>query len=148
MYLAIDPGRDTGYAVFQDRDHLTACGLGLPWATVDPEKVRTAVIERPQIYNARNMKGDPNDIVTLALGAGEYAGVLRRAGVRVTYVKPHEWKGTTPKEVDNARTIASLSDAERRIVKAAAYHIPTSKQHNMLDAIGFGRACFDKHLWL
>jgi hypothetical protein len=146
-YMAIDPGNDTGWAVFVDRDHLIACGLGDPLKIPDLDLVRYAIVEKPKIYNARNMKGNPNDIVTLALGAGEYVGVLRHLGIRARYVTPHEWKGTAPKEINNIRTMESLSAGERVIVRAAAVKIASSKQHNMLDAIGLGLAGFDMHLW-
>ena len=149
-YLAIDPGIDTGWALFQDVDHLIGCGLGAPWDvfTLSSVSVRSVVIEKPKVYMARNMKGDPNDLITLAVQVGEYkrwASAEMHAVVNV--VIPREWKGTEPKEINNARTLAELSEAERVIVKKAAYSIATSKQHNMLDAIGLGRASFKKRLW-
>lgn len=147
-YLAIDPGLDTGWALFADRDSLHACGLGnprlIPWA---PGEVRHVVIEKPKIYQARNMKGDPNDLVTLAIQVGEYKQFFQAQGIPVALVTPHEWKGTMDKRVCNTRTVEELSDTERAVVRKSAHNVPESKQHNILDAIGFGRACFVKRLW-
>src|ERR1700761_7030981 len=69
-YLAIDPGADTGWALFSDRDHLVRCGLGDPSKQPPPPQAKSVVIEVPQIYNARNMKGNPNNIITLAVNVG------------------------------------------------------------------------------
>ena len=99
MYLAIDPGNDTGWALFSHANGLITCGLGNPTHVRQVRDLaKTCVIEKPQIYNARRMKGDPNDLVKVAINAGEYGGVLKSLGVRVEYYTPHEWKGTQPKE--------------------------------------------------
>ena len=144
-YLAIDPGLDTGWALFADVDHLMACGLGHP---SQADKALHVVIEKPKIHQARNMKGDPNDIITLAIQVGEYKQwALSSLRVHAELVTPHEWKGTQPKSVNNERTLAELSPRERSVVKEACFHVATSKQHNILDAIGLGRACFRRRLW-
>jgi hypothetical protein len=147
-YLAIDPGLDTGWAFFSDREHMTACGLSDPTAQPFTYLVKSVAIEKPKIYAARKMKGDPNDIITLAIQVGDLKGYYARLGKRVALVTPNDWKGGTAKDVSNERTIGGMSLEERAIVKRAAYYIPTSKQHNLLDAIGLGRACFIKKLWL
>jgi hypothetical protein len=149
VYLSIDPGIDTAWAVFSDVDHMVACGLGNPrpghlGSVIEPG---TVLIEKPQIYQARNMKGNPNDIVTLAINVGQYKEAWEQVGRRVRLCTPHEWKGTQHKDVNNNITLAGLSVAERAIVVKAATYVPKSKQHNILDAIGLGRAGFHKRLW-
>lgn len=160
MYLAIDPGLDTAWALFTDAAHMIGCGLGNPRPVEIKSYVRAAetgdhglpdvhvaLIERPKIYQARNMKGNPNDIITLAINVGQYKEAWESIGVRVVLATPHEWKGSQSKEINNNLTLESLSLAERAIVRKAAQYVPKSKQHNILDAIGMGRAAFYKRLW-
>lgn len=135
MLLAIDPGLDTGWAVFDDDKKLIACGLGQPNA-LDGAFTRDAVIERPQVYSQRLMKGDPNDLITLAIQVGQYKERLEARGAYVTLVKPHAWKGTMPKDVCNRRVLGRLAAPEMDVLEAIA--APTSKKHNVIDAIGIG----------
>jgi hypothetical protein len=101
--------------------------LAAPWT------ITTLVIEQPQVYVRSRSKGDPNDLITLALNAGAIAGAL---GARaVVPLRPAEWKGQTPKEVVEQRARARLSATEmgRLSMPSAA-----SKRHNVWDAIGIG----------
>ena len=149
MLLAIDPGRDTGWALFSG-DRLVACGLGDPRLS---EKHRIAelervVIERPMVY-PRGQTKNPNDVVALALGAGEWGGLYRQ-WTDVEYVFPFQWKGSVPKAVHHARVLAKLSAEERALADEAIARgrsgvnsslgkaIAPSKRHNVLDAIGLG----------
>jgi hypothetical protein len=150
MLLAIDPGVDTGWALFSSAGQLIACGLGDPRMS-DRHRVadlRTVIIEQPFVY-PRGQTKSPNDVVTLALNAGEWAGLYRQwADVR--YVLPFQWKGSVPKKISHARILAKLSEAERAVVDAAISRgrscatkalgrpIAPSQQHNVLDAIGLG----------
>ncbi len=157
MYLAIDPGRDTGWALFRAMDQLLACGVG------DPRKfgpgwpvgaghlqaaVQTVIIERPTIYTSRNMKGDPNDIVTLAIGVGEYKEYFQSRGARVSMIEPRSWKGSLPKDVHHARVWGELGDSDKNVVAESGRLVAPSKRHNMLDAIALGRGAFRFKLWL
>lgn len=127
--LAIDPGTNTGWAVFGGRaGWLLACGIGEP--PIDSTAARV-VIELPQVYPSHPVP--PNDLVTLAFLAGRYAG--RPAG-EVFTVFPHEWKGNLPKEVCAARVRARLSEDERAVIDAC--DVPKGQKHNVLDAIGIG----------
>ncbi len=141
MLLAIDPGADTGWAIFDSCRRLQACGLGDPVFDAAgfgvPERV---LIECPKL-RPRGEK-NPNAILLVARGAGEYAGAYRRS--EVSYLTPNDWKGSTPKDISNARTWAKLDDKEKAIVDAAFKAHPgrdgmaPSKRHNVLDALGIG----------
>lgn len=137
--LAIDPGVHTiGWARFSAY-RLTACGLErgdsmlalLRGFRVDD--VTTLVVEIPQVYSRG--RGDPNDLVDIALVAGAVIGRLCWAD-DVVLVRPAQWKGQRPKGVDNALTLSCLDDDERAIVDGV--DCPRSLRHNVIDAVGIG----------
>ena len=99
------------------------------------------VIEKPQVYAQRNWKGDPNDLIDVALTAGIVAGVF---DCRFNeFVRPHEWKGNAPKEVIEKRVVTVLEVNELKAL-AAAQDLPKRKlvtarmMHNVVDAVGIG----------
>lgn len=128
ILLAIDPGRDTGWARFDDQ-RLTLCGLTHPddyRATFAPMRPDKVIIERPTIYpGARN--GD--DIVTLAARMGM---IKAQFGCPIDEVEPRRWKHQTPKEIHNRRVIMQLAGNERALLPKGA------KAHNVIDAVGLG----------
>jgi len=138
MLLAIDPGNDTGWALFDNGRRLAACGLGEPEL---PGPVDDLIIECPELrpHGEKN----PNAILKLARNAGEWCGRLR-AIPRQRYVRPNDWKGSTSKSISHARTWGKLDDKEKDIVDAAFKSaagrdgMAASKRHNVLDAIGLG----------
>lgn len=95
------------------------------------------VLERPVVRNAASSgsKGDPNDVLLLGILCGAIALSQHRAGVRVTMIKPEEWKGQTPKDISVERSQARLAPSELARVK-----LPTAKglAHNVWDAVGIG----------
>lgn len=137
--VAIDPGKRTGWAVF-DRGQLVEAGVFPVRTMLDAPPIVAvapawAVLELPQIY-PRGGKGDPNDLIDLAVLVGDLCGYYRRHGLGVVLVKPRAWKGTVPKTIHNKRTLAKLTAAERAILPVrprAGDH-----DHNMLDAVGLG----------
>lgn len=142
--LCIDPGKDSGWALFWQKQ-LVGCGL----LKVSPENstqykvladrqrsLDVCVVERPRIYPGRNQKASPIHIITLALMAGAAMGHCGLRAARQVYVEPKEWKGSRPKDVDNRRTISMLLPAELAIVNLSK--TPKSKLNNVLDAIGIG----------
>lgn len=136
MHLAIDPGTTTGWALFTSGDRrLAMCGLNQP---EEPAPITSVTIERPRIYPHGRTK-NPNDVLSVAINAGEWAGRYKALGVPVVrYVEPATWKGQVPKDVHHARIWSRLSANEQEIVSVCGRGMPPSKRHNMLDAVGLG----------
>lgn len=148
-FLAVDPGIQTGWALFAPDGTFLACGEGQAW----PGPVARAIIERPQVYSARQSKGDPNDLITLAIRVGRYVERLERLGAVVDLVLPARWKGQTPKNVHNARVLEALHPSDltraetcvsdlRHVTKKSGY-----TRDDVIDAIGLGRWAFRSGPW-
>jgi hypothetical protein len=133
MHLAIDPGITTGWALFSGEGELVDCGIGSP----PRRRYQGVLIERPRIYPHGRTK-NPNDVLSVAINAGEWAGYYRALGCPVTYVEPAKWKGQIPKDVHHARIFAKLTPKEQGIMLGCAEGIARSKRHNMVDAVGLG----------
>jgi hypothetical protein len=146
MYVAIDPGVSTGIAVFDESHTLVRAHLADP-RNLACDLVKYAVIEKPRVYVRTKSKGDPNDLITLAIRVGEYKQYFQSLGARVNLVWPSEWKGQQDKTLNNARVVQALSPLERNRLKGALEYVPTSKQNNVIDAIGLGKAAFLYRLW-
>lgn len=129
--LAIDPGLDTGWCVV-DSTGVLGCGLGFP---SDFHGARHAILERPQVYRAATSKGDPNDLITLAIQLGRYVERLEAKSFRTSLVLPTTWKGQVPKEVHHKRLLRALTPAEAGKVAECIAPISKGKQHNVLDAV-------------
>lgn len=142
MLLAIDPGANTGWAVFDSARRLKACGLGDPPAglVTDVGVIDQVVIEHPVIYPGGRTR-DPNSIVKLAINAGIHAGRFKgRAAIR--WVKPRDWKGTVDAEICIRRVLVRLAPEETLILERAG--VCASKRHNVIDAIGLGLFSVDR----
>ncbi len=122
--LAVDPGKTTGWAWFW-MGELKRCGR-LPSTRIGELPIaQLLVIEEPVI---RRRHPRPNDILKLAVLAGEIAGRY----TLVRKVKPEEWKRQLPKKVCWERAKSKLTMNEMRIVKLDA------TDHNVKDAIALG----------
>lgn len=149
MIIAVDPGKNTGIAVFggvcpPERKRLDCAmlvegttrrildALGGKGAGFMPGD--TLVVEFPKVYAGGKAKGDPADLLELAalVGALEERGRLRDVGVK-RYL-PHEWKRQLDKATTKARVIERLTPEERQKIP----DLPKSKEHNVYDAIGIG----------
>jgi hypothetical protein len=131
MLLAIDSGKNLGWALFLPTGQLHSCGL----RTLPSElpALTRIIIERP---HAGRTRARARDILTLAIRAGEAGGVLRYlTGVEPEYIEPQRWKGQLPKKRCNAIVEAKLSEQEKRLLNNIK---PVSAKHNVLDAIGIG----------
>ena len=131
--LAIDPGKITGWALFEDSS-LCDCGIS---KTHPPTRVFSkinVIIEKPKVYPNRPI--DSNDLIELAIRVGRIVEYYSMHGCTVSLVRPSDWKGQLPKDVLWERARARLSEKERA-VEAAATAAP-SYRHNMRDAIGIG----------
>lgn len=137
MLLAIDPGSDSGWAIFF-HGMLVACGLGSEPKPL-PEALELLVVERPVIY-PKGKTRNPNDEITLALNAGEWIGRFGARAKEKRYLEPRTWKGTIDGDVCNARVFGKLDAGEQLAFEDAvrAQRIPIKKRHNVLDAIGIG----------
>ncbi len=139
--LAIDPGNDMGVARFEGgmltHLYLVAAGSHV-YAELDyPNWIEKLVIEIPQVYVSSKSRGDPNDLIKVAVQAGEIIGSVR--ALRVLRVSPREWKGTVPKDVHHARLLSQASVADFAVIEASLAKIPKAKRHNALDAYGLGK---------
>lgn len=138
--IAIDPGKHTGWAAFYDGE-LGQAGVLTEQAILKKTPLTgllpgIAVIELPVIYPLGLGKGDPNDLIGLAVFVGDLRGFYRRRGFDTTLVTPRTWKGTVPKNIHNERVLAALTPTER----ARLPRRPRARDfdHNMLDAVGLG----------
>lgn len=142
--LAIDPGADTGWALFVGST-LREAGLCKPdgpspfWDVIgipDPDLI---VLELPQVYGPRQSKGPAGDLVTLAYRAGLVVGMARAEwgdNIPVEAVTPFEWKRNLPKEATEARARKALREEEMGCT--CLEDVAPSKQHNVWDAIALG----------
>lgn len=132
MLLAIDPGADCGWALFdQTTKRLIQCGLRkMPDLSKEQlGRIRALVVERP---HAGQGKASKKDIITLSIRAGELAGIWSYlTGVVPQYVEPQRWGGGVHKNIKNDRVLARLFPEELII-------LGPKKNHNVLDAIGIG----------
>lgn len=128
--LAIDPGLTTGWAVFIG-GVLETCGTVKPvlWETLAVPPGGFVTIEEPTIYP--HSKADPANVMALQLKVGELKHLFESRGYKVELVQPRTWKGGTPKEIHNARTLNKLTSVELA-------RIPAKRTHDTIDAIGLG----------
>lgn len=112
MLLAIDPGLNTGWALFNlDTTYLISCGICEPdlrtlYGFFDKYIITKVVVEVPQVYRRHLSKGDPNCLVPLAIQAGDIRGMAYCAGgdgglnaKDINLVSPGSWKGGVPKAI-------------------------------------------------
>jgi hypothetical protein len=129
--VAIDPGTVTGFASFRERV-LVSAGFG-PFEVISLPLAPRVVLEVPRVYPVS--KGDPNDLITLAMIAGEIRHRYRVQGIEVREVWPRTWKGNVPKDVHHKRVLKCLSAAELVVIPKRPRG---GDDHNCLDAIGLG----------
>lgn len=135
--ISIDPGKkSSGIAVFENDILIDCCLQQSPSLfNILLPSISNVVIEKPQIYKQQLWKGDPNDLVEVAIVVGKYIQLFEECDI-VETVYPRLWKGQRPKAVDNNYTLSILSDGERDIFNNV--DIPRHLQHNIIDAIGIG----------
>jgi hypothetical protein len=147
--LALDPGIKTGVAIFQD-SKLFDCGIihfvdtqiytQNMFELTNKVKPTNAIIERPQIYTIANWKGDPNDLIKVAIQVGIFIAACGPF-CKVEEVTPHAWKGNRPKDIDTDYTKSLLDINELRAL--VNNNIKKFEMHHVLDAVGVG-LCFLK----
>jgi Holliday junction resolvasome RuvABC endonuclease subunit len=151
--IGIDPGRNTGYAVIDADGNVEDLGV----FTLKSKKLEeqlddldyeiaqaftpfqraeyVTAIELPVIYNRLQNPGNPNDILKVAFIAGAIAANF----VQCFLPTPRDWKGTTPKKINHARTLARCGG-----IKDLLNGIPATKQEHALDALGIAFWALDK----
>jgi hypothetical protein len=163
MILSIDPGIDTGWALWL-AGKLLACGYGDPrshpahrlHAEPNQDVVDAVWIEDQEIYPRSPVP--PGDILTLAKLAHRVAGRYDATGTPVHFVLPRAWKGSTPctcsaRNPDPAccthhsRVWSLLSDREKDVFDQVARGMAPSKRHNVLDAVGIGQWACRRQVW-
>lgn len=137
-FVAADPGRQTGIAVFCSGYLVQAFQLPIDAAcrilrdSYWEDHVR---VERP-IFRPGE-RTPPNDLIALGVSAGRLAGSCEEH----SFVYPHEWKGSLDKPVCHRRAFAVLSKEELRVIaKCAADQNWGSKTDDVQDAIALGLA--------
>ncbi len=162
-HLAVDPGNTSGWALF-DGPTLIDCGtctypgactlhedcrqtpaLGEACLASTWRGVKAAIIEIPQVYPMAQQKGDPNDLIKVAYGAGVYAGRLIAMGAAVKTVKPREWKQQLPKAVCHARSWKKLTPTEQALVTTRLDRL--TKKDDLLDAVALGQWALTALQW-
>lgn len=138
-WLAIDPGVDTGWAWLSLGGDLVACGLGDPKPHPIYGIPRAVIIELPKVYPNAKAKGDPNDLIKLAVQVGGYRERFRSCGTIVNLFWPHTWKGTLPKDIHHARIHGELSPQEQDVLARSGQGVAPSKRHNIIDAVGLAK---------
>lgn len=162
--LALDPGiRYPAVALFADGELVFASRVKLPGKLTKlqmGERVRQIgnliyvhvaqyvtsvdhlVYECPQIYSRRKSKGDPNDLIPLALVCGLVSG--RFPAATVTALKPREWCGQLPKSTvaSEVWTSARGELVARRLNAAERASVVSS--HDAIDATGIGLFHLDR----
>jgi hypothetical protein len=146
--LAIDPGGTTGWAYFVE-GKLTLCGawplerMSSEWC-VPLGILDVVLVERPMIYPGAKAEAPDNDIVTLALRAGQLGGRYGSGGASLEYVLPRTWKGNLPKPapgvqyVVEKRVLKVLDLSESRLLYSTMSARARKLDHNMVDAVGIG----------
>lgn len=131
--IAIDPGVSTGAAVFRGGE-LALCWVG------DPRffGVGHMVIECPQAYAPRLSKGDPNDLIKLAVRVGRYVEAFELQTIPTEMVLPNEWKGQIDKEIHHRRAEKRVSPNELEIWAHAKKGLSKKATLDLGDAVALG----------
>lgn len=144
LLVAIDPGKNTGWAFFQN-GALVQCKVS-GWVEmfehsddfmrrfIQPSQLEV-LGELPCVYSGPRPE-DPNDLIVLAEQLGELLALYRARGCSVQTIHPRTWKGTVPKEHHQPRILSKLSPAELELVPRMP--IARRYEHNAVDAVGLG----------
>ncbi len=91
-------------------------------------------VEGQQVYPSERSKGDPNDMIKVAIVAGAMLGALATHAVVVASALPlpRQWKGNTPKAIHHERLARDFP----HWVEPVAADTPKSLQHHVWDAVG------------
>ena len=112
----------------------------LPWSLkLGTENPVDLAIELPQVYTVSKSKGDPNDLINLAVVVGAFLERWSTRGRQHVY-SPGRWKGQVPKLIMVERIQKRLRPDETASVDLPA----KSLAHNVWDAVGIGLYHLDR----
>lgn len=147
ILVAIDPGADTGAAVFCNGSLFSAqlCKPGdVPHIPTSRDGL-AVFVEMPNVRRARDTPARPNDIKTLAYRAGKTMGAIATwhahcsgGAYQEFEVLPEEWKGQLDKVVTANKAQAALSTIESLKLTQCLVPIALGKRHNVMDAVCLG----------
>lgn len=148
--IAIDPGRTTGWASFQDGVLLGAGAYSWGEREALPLKLEAfqrkvigaavtrvspfVLIEVPRWYPHDQV--DTNDLIDLAVKVGEFKAFFQSLSCTVDLVFPRTWKGTVKKEIMTERILGKLTPDE--LARVPLRPRAKTPDHNCVDAIGLG----------
>ena len=146
--LTIDPGDQTGWALFKD-GVLVECGYGKSAKIMSlgllARRRGVVVVEIPVIYPGHKQKKPPQKILRAAVLGGRFMGRFEAGGHDVQEVSPKEWKGTVPKPakaseeyIITRRVLQMCSEEEARLIKQTKSARAKQLNHNLIDAVGIG----------
>lgn len=145
--LTLDPGKVVGWATFYGA-RLRDLGVFEDTQThafrdlLNFHRPEQALIEIPRVYPVAKWKGDPNDLIKVAVSAGILMGIIFEGCpgriANVENVFPHTWKGSRPKKIDHTLTLKTLTVEEREIFDAAIKRIGKTKAEHAVDAVSMG----------
>jgi hypothetical protein len=114
--LAVDPGiNTTGLAWRCEGRDIRVTDADLSAISTYRDKAREVArsvpdvcfdhvyIELPQVYPYPQMKGDPNDLVNLAVLIGGIVSLVSH--YKATLIQPRKWKGQLPKKIHHERIL-------------------------------------------
>lgn len=138
--LAVDPGKNSGFATFDARGMLQDFGCAPPEVLKRKMHIvpRNLIIEIPEVYAGG--KANANNLITLAIRIGGLIEFFESRRAKVTKVLPKNWKGNTPKLIFCNRVYEKLYHGHKEKILT----FPVSKRHDVLDAIGLGMWYFDQ----
>lgn len=124
--IGIDPGINfTGVAILDDSGRATAVNLierkyfklaeNMQQQAAELREFlylgyALSVVELPRIYPHKPQRA--NDQMDLAFMAGGLLSAASMRSIQVKIATPHEWKGTTPKNIHNRRVLREVKNLE------------------------------------
>lgn len=99
------------------------------------ERASAIIVERPQIYQASRAKGDPNDLIPLAMIIG---GVAQGFGAPVVSPLPHEWAGAIKKSTTGDPWKSGRGDLVKMLLHATDELPHCESSHDAIDCTMMG----------
>ena len=106
--IAHDSGAKPGTAFFEQGRLTYACNQS---TSLHIQRRYLVVVEMPESRGGRT-NTPMDDLIQLALRAGEFCGYCVAAGCVVEYVKPSRWKGSISKKICHDRVRKELDAKE------------------------------------